>query len=390
MLRFLTAGESHGKGLVQVIEGIPADLELSEDYIAIDLRRRQGGYGRGRRQKIEQDRAEILSGVRHGRTIGSPLSLLIRNRDWENWTVQMSAEPVEAEVEKVTRLRPGHADLAGTVKYDFDDVRNILERASARETASRVAVGAVCKRFLEEFGVTFHSHTVQIGSIDAEIPEHIDWDALEESPVRCADAASAENMVAAIDDARNAGDTLGGVVEGRVRNVPMGLGSHIQWDRKIDGRLAQALMSIHSVKGVEIGAGFASTRTTGSKVHDVILPIQQWAGKPWARATNNAGGTEGGITDGQDLVLRVGLKPIATLPRSLPSADLITGEEIAAHYERSDVCVVPAAGIIVEAMCAIVLATAALEKFGGDSMGETLRNWRSFEATIGPRGLREQ
>jgi chorismate synthase len=389
-LRFLTAGESHGKGLVQVIEGIPADLELSEDYIAIDLRRRQGGYGRGRRQKIEQDRAEILSGVRHGRTIGSPLSLLIRNRDWENWTVQMSAEPIEAEVEKVTRLRPGHADLAGTVKYDFDDVRNILERASARETASRVAVGAVCKRFLEEFGVTFHSHTVQIGDVDAAIPDEIDWDALEESPVRCADAARAEKMVAAIDAARNAGDTLGGVVEGRVRNVPMGLGSHIQWDRKIDGRLAQALMSIHSVKGVEIGLGFAATRTTGSKVHDVILPIQQWSGRPWARATNNAGGTEGGITDGQDLVVRIALKPIATLPRSLPSADLITGEEIAAHYERSDVCVVPAAGIILEAMCAIVLANAALEKFGGDSMGETLRNWRSFEATIGPRGLREQ
>jgi chorismate synthase len=389
-LRFLTAGESHGKGLVQVIEGIPADLELSEDYIAVDLRRRQGGYGRGRRQKIEQDRAEILSGVRHGRTIGSPLSLLIRNRDWENWTVQMSAEPIEAEVEKVTRLRPGHADLAGTVKYDFDDVRNILERASARETASRVAVGAVCKRFLEEFGVTFHSHTVQIGDVDAAIPDEIDWDALEESPVRCGDSASAEKMVAAIDAARNAGDTLGGVVEGRVRNVPMGLGSHIQWDRKIDGRLAQALMSIHSVKGVEIGLGFASTRTTGSKVHDVILPIQQWSGHPWPRATNNAGGTEGGITDGQDLVVRIALKPIATLPRSLPSADLITGEEIAAHYERSDVCVVPAAGIILEAMCAIVLATAALEKFGGDSMGETLRNWRSFEATIGPRGLREQ
>jgi chorismate synthase len=390
VLRFLTAGESHGKGLVQVIEGIPADLELSEDYIAVDLRRRQGGYGRGRRQKIEQDRAEIISGVRHGRTLGSPISMLVRNRDWENWTVQMSAEPVEAEVEKVTRLRPGHADLAGTVKYDFDDVRNILERASARETASRVAVGAVCKRFLEELGVSFHSHTVQIGSIDAVVPEHIDWDGVEDSPVRCADAASAEKMVAAIDDARNAGDTLGGVVEGRVENVPMGLGSHIQWDRKIDGRLAQALMSIHSVKGVEIGTGFGSTRTTGSKVHDVILPIEQWSGKPWARATNNAGGTEGGITDGQEIVVRIALKPIATLPRSLPSADLITGEEIAAHYERSDVCVVPAAGIIVEAMCAIVLATAALEKFGGDSMGETMRNFRSFEATIGPRGLREQ
>ncbi len=390
MLRFLTAGESHGKGLVQVIEGIPAGLDLSEDYIAVDLRRRQGGYGRGRRQKIEQDRAEILSGVRHGTTLGSPISMLIRNRDWENWTEQMSAEPIdEAAIQKVTRLRPGHADLAGTVKYDFDDTRNILERASARETASRVAVGAVCKRFLEEFGVGFHSHTVQIGDVDALVPEEIDWDALEESPVRCSDAAGAEKMVAAIDNARNAGDTLGGVVEGRVTNVPMGLGSHIQWDRKIDGRLAQAMMSIHSVKGVEIGGGFGSTRLTGSKVHDVILPREQWSDRPWARATNNAGGTEGGITDGQDIIVRIALKPIATLPRSLPSADLMTGEEIPAHYERSDVCVVPAAGIIVEAMCAIVLAEAALEKFGGDSMGETLRNWRSYTDTTGPRSLRE-
>ena len=276
------------------------------------------------------------------------------------------------------------------MKYDFDDVRNVLERASARETAARVAVGAVCKRLLEELAMEFRSHTVQIGNVEAIVPDEIDWDALEESAVRCADAAGAEKMVAAIDEARNAGDTLGGVVEGRVLNVPMGLGSHVHWDRKIDGRLAQALMSIHSVKGVEIGAGFASTRTTGSKVHDVILPLGQWRpDKPWARATNNAGGTEGGITDGQDIVVRIALKPIATLPRALPSADLMTGEEIPAHYERSDICVVPAAGIIVEAMCAIVLATAALEKFGGDSLGEMLRNWRAFEATTGPRSLRE-
>ena len=389
MLRFLTAGESHGKGLIMVIEGIPAGLELSEDYIAVDLRRRQGGYGRGRRQKIEQDRAEIIAGVRHGLTLGSPIALSIENRDWANWTEAMSVEPIEGDVEKVTRLRPGHADLAGTIKYDFDDVRPILERASARETAARVAVGAVCKRFLEQFGMAFRSHTVQIGTVDAEIPVEIDWDAVEASPVRCADAASAERMVAAIDDARNSGDTLGGVVEGRVEHVPMGLGSHIQWDRKLDGRLAQALMSIHSVKGVEIGAGFGATRKTGSQIHDVILPREQWTERPWARATNNAGGTEGGISDGQDIVVRIALKPIATLPRSLPSADLGTGEEIPAHYERSDVCVVPAAGIIVEAMCAIVLATAALEKFGGDSMPETLRNWRAFEATTGPRKLRE-
>lgn len=388
MLRFLTAGESHGKALSVIIEGMPAGLSISEDYIAVDLRRRQGGYGRGRRQKIEQDRAEIISGVRHGLTLGSPIALTIQNRDWVNWTEQMSSVPIDGEVQKVTRLRPGHADLAGTMKYDFDDVRNVLERASARETAARVAVGAVCKRLLEEFGCVFYSHTVQIGTIDADVPDEIDWIGLEESPVRCADPGGAERMVAAIDDARNAGDTLGGVVEGRVANVPIGLGSHVHWDRKIDGRIAQALMSIHSVKGVEIGGGFSSTRKSGSQVHDVILPRDQWTGRMWERATNNAGGTEGGITDGQDLVVRVALKPIATLPRSLPSADLRTGEEIAAHYERSDVCVVPAAGIIVEAMCAIVLATAALEKFGGDSLKETLRNWRAFEATTGPRDLR--
>ena len=389
MLRFLTAGESHGKGLIMVIEGMPAGLELSEDYIAEDLRRRQGGYGRGRRQKIEQDRAEIMSGVRHGLTLGSPISLLILNRDWVNWTEAMSVNPIEGDVDRVTRLRPGHADLAGAMKYDFDDVRNVLERASARETAARVAVGAVCKRFLESFGMKFYSHTVRIGAVEADMPAEIDWAAVEESPVRCADAASSSRMVAAIDDARNAGDTLGGVVEGRVTRVPIGLGSHVHWDRKIDGLLAQALMSIHSVKGVEIGGGFAASARTGSNVHDVILPRDQWTGRPWARATNSAGGTEGGITDGQDVVVRVALKPIATLPRSLPSADLRTGEEIAAHYERSDVCVVAAAGVIVEAMCAIVLARAALEKFGGDSMDETLRNWRAFEATAVPRDFRE-
>jgi chorismate synthase len=389
MLRFLTAGESHGKGLVVIIEGMPAGLPLTEDQIAVDLARRQKGYGRGRRQKIEQDRAEIVSGVRHGLTLGSPISLTVQNRDWVNWTEAMSVEAIDAEIEKVTRLRPGHADLAGTVKYDFDDVRPVLERASARETAARVAVGGVCKRFLSEFGIGFQSHTVQIGQVEANVPDTIDWDAVEESPVRCADSAGADAMVAAIDAAREAGDTLGGVVEGRATGVPIGLGSHVHWDRKIDGRLAQALMSIHSVKGVEIGGGFGLTKLTGSHVHDVILPRGQWTAGPWERATNNAGGTEGGITDGQEIVVRVALKPIATLPRSLPSADLHTGEEIAAHYERSDVCVVPAAGVIVEAMCAIVLAGAALEKFGGDSLRETLRNFAAYQQTTGPRDLRE-
>jgi chorismate synthase len=385
VLRFLTAGESHGKALVVIVEGMPAGLPLSEDGIAVDLARRQKGYGRGRRQKIEQDRAEIISGVRHGLTLGSPIALMVQNRDWVNWTEAMSVEPVEGDVEKVTRLRPGHADLAGAIKYGFDDVRPVLERASARETAARVAVGGVCKALLRELGLDFLSHTVQIGDVDAKIPDEIDWAKVEESPVRCADASSAELMVAAIDAARNAGDTLGGVVEGRVTGVPIGLGSHVHWDRKIDGRLAQALMSIHSVKGVEIGGGFGLTRQTGSNVHDVILPRERWTGGTWERATNNAGGTEGGITDGQDIVVRVALKPIATLPRSLPSADLHTGEEIPAHYERSDVCVVPAAGVIVEAMCAIVLAGATLEKFGGDSLSETLRNFRGYQDTAGPR-----
>ncbi|HEY8173919.1 MAG TPA: chorismate synthase [Dehalococcoidia bacterium] len=389
MLRFLTAGESHGKGLSIIIEGMPAGVPLSEDGIAVDLARRQKGYGRGRRQKIEQDRAEIVSGVRHGVTLGSPIALSIQNRDWVNWTDVMSVEPTDVPYDKVTRLRPGHADLAGSVKYDFDDVRNVLERASARETAARVAAGGVAKALLAEFGMRFRSHTVRIGSVLAEPPPDIDWDAVEESPVRCADTAAGERMVAAIDEARNAGNTLGGIVEGRVEQVPIGLGSHVHWDRKVDGLLAQALMSIHSVKGVEIGGGFGLTTLTGAEVHDVILPREQWTDAPWSRATNNAGGTEGGISDGQDIVVRVALKPIATLPRSLPSADLMTGEEIAAHYERSDVCVVPAAGVIVEAMCALVLAKAALEKFGGDSIGETLRNFHAFQATTGPRKLRE-
>jgi len=386
MLRFLTAGESHGKGLTVIIEGVPAGLPLTEDYIARDLRRRQGGYGRGRRQKIEQDHAEIRSGVRYGRTLGSPIALLIENRDWVNWQEAMAVEEVDAPVDKVTRLRPGHADLPGVLKYGFDDVRPVLERASARETAARTAVGAVCRRLLDEFGIVIHSHTVAIDGVEARVEGEPDWEALEESPVRCADPEAGQRMVAAIDEARSAGDTLGGVVEVRASNVPVGLGSHVHWDRKIDGRVAQAVMSLNAVKGVEIGIGFAGARQRGSQVHDVILPIEQWDGRAWRRATNRLGGTEGGMTNGQDLVVRAALKPIATLPRSLPSADLRTGEEIPAHYERSDVCVVPAAGVIGEALVAIVLAEAALEKFGGDHNEETLRNYRAYLATTGPRG----
>ena len=386
MLRYLTAGESHGKGLTVIIEGLPAGLPLTEEYIARDLRRRQGGYGRGRRQKIEQDRAEIRSGVRHGLTLGSPIALLIENKDWVNWQDKMGVEEPESPVEKVTRLRPGHADLPGIVKYGFDDVRPILERASARETAARTAVGAVARRFLDEFGVAIHSHTLAIDGEEAVVEGEPDWDQVESSPVRCADADAAKRMIAAIDAAREAGDSLGGIVEVRAANVPIGLGSHVHWDRKIDGRLAQAIMSLNAVKGVEIGIGFAGARLRGSEVHDVILPIDQWEDRPWRRATNRLGGTEGGMTNGEEVVVRIALKPIATLPRSLPSADLRTGEEIPAFYERSDVAVAPAAGVIGEALVAIVLADACLEKFGGDHIDETLRNYHAYLKTIGPRG----
>ncbi|MBI1884883.1 MAG: chorismate synthase [Chloroflexi bacterium] len=384
-LRFLTAGESHGKGLSVVIEGVPAGLPLSEEYIAVDLRRRQGGYGRSKRQEIEQDRAELTGGVRHGLTLGGPIAMFIRNRDWENWQDVMQPEPAEREVNKVTRLRPGHADLPGTMKYGFDDVRNVLERASARETAARVAAGAVCRRFLEEFGIEVHSHTVSIGDVQAQADAEPGWAAVEESSVRCADPQAGERMVRAIDAAREAGDTLGGVFEVRAGGVPIGLGSHVHWDRKLDGRLAQAVMSIHAVKGVEIGGGFALTAAPGSEAHDVILPPERWDGRPWRRATNRAGGLEGGMTNGEPVVVRGALKPISTLSKPLPSVDLRTAEEVRAHYERSDVCTVPAAGVIGEAMVCIVLAEAMLEKFGGDSLDETKRNYEAYVRTIGPR-----
>jgi len=385
-LRFLTAGESHGKALSVIVEGVPAGLPLTEDYIARDLRRRQGGYGRSKRQQIEEDRAEILGGVRHGLTLGSPLALLIANRVWEDWQDVMQIGPYEGETKKLTRLRPGHADLAGAMKYGFDDARNVLERASARETAARVAAGAVCRRLLEEFGMEVHSHTVSIGDVVASGDGEPDWTAVEESPVRCADAEASGRMVAAIDVAREAGDTLGGIFEMRATGVPIGLGSHVMWDRKLDGLLAQAVMSIHAVKGVEIGRGFALTGTPGSQAHDVILPPGQWQGRAWRRETNRAGGLEGGMTNGEPLVVRGALKPISTLSKPLPSVDLHTAAEIRAHYERSDVCTVPAAGVIGEAMVAIVLAGAMLEKFAGDSLAEMKRNYEAYIRTIGPRG----
>ena len=383
--RFLTAGESHGKGLTMVIEGVPAGLPLSEADIAPDLVRRQGGYGRGGRMKIEKDHAEIMSGVRHGATLGTPIALWVQNRDWVNWTEKMAIEPVETEIERVTRLRPGHADLPGAIKYGFDDVRNVLERASARETAARVAVGAVAKRMLAEFGIEFHSHTLSIGGVRANVPEQIDWDAVEEDPVRSADPAAGEAMVAAINAAKPDGDTVGGEVEVRASGVPMGLGSHVHWDRKLDGRIAQAICSINAFKAVGFGLGFEGSAMRGSKVHDVILPVVEWKGLPWRHATNNHGGIEGGISTGEDIVVRAAVKPIPTLAHPLPSVDLDTGEEVLAHYERSDVCVVPAAGVVAEAMVAVVLADAWLEKFGGDTLPETRANYTHYLTTIGPR-----
>ncbi len=388
-LRFLTAGESHGKGLTVIIEGLPAGLPLSEADIATDLGRRQGGYGRGGRMKIEQDHAEIMAGVRHGLTLGSPVSLWIQNRDWVNWTDKMAIEPVEAEIERVTRLRPGHADLPGAVKYGFDDVRNVLERASARETAARVATGGVAKRLLGEFGVTFHSHTRALGGIRSSASPPIDWDSVEENAVRSADPAAAEAMVAAIDAAKHDGDTLGGETEVRVSRIPLGLGSHVHWDRKLDGRIAQAICSINAFKGVGFGEGFEGSAQRGSQVHDVILPADRWTERPWQHATNHHGGIEGGTSTGEEIVVRCAVKPIPTLAHPLPSVDLDTGEEVLAHYERSDVCVVPAAGVVAEAMIAIVLADAWLEKFGGDTLAEIRARYDHHLTTLAPRHRRE-
>lgn len=382
MFRFLTAGESHGPGLTCVIEGLPAGLELDEDFIAVDLRRRQGGYGRGGRMLIEKDRAQIRAGVRFGMTIGSPVALWIENKDWVNWQERMSITPIEAEAQAVTRLRPGHADMAGALKYGHDDVRNVLERASARETVSRVAVGAVAKRLLQAFGVCVHSHVVAIGSVEVRPLDHeaIDWDAVEDSPVRCADPAAEERMIELIDDARENGDTLGGVYEVVALGCPIGLGSHVHWDRRLDGRIAGALMSIQAAKGVEIGAGFTGAHEQGSRVHDVMTHGAD--GKPVTRLSNRAGGIEGGMTNGEPVLARVGMKPISTLSNPLPSIDLRTGETVKAHYERSDVCVVPAAGVVGEAMVSIVLAQALLEKFGGDSVVETRRNLEAFLESV--------
>ena len=385
--RWLTAGESHGKGLAAIVEGIPAGIEMSEAIIAADLRRRQGGYGRGRRQQIETDHAELLSGVRHGKTMGSPIAMTIVNKDFENqgWRVRMATDPVDEEVERVTLLRPGHADLAGTQKYGFDDVRPILERSSARETTARVAVGAIARALIGAIGITVHSHTLTVGPVRANVPERIDWDAVDASPMRVADKSVEQAMIDEVDKTREALDTVGGIFEVRASGVPFGLGSHVHWDRKLDGKLAQAIMSINAVKAFEIGEGVAGAGMRGSQVQDIILPASAWERRKWERATNRAGGLEAGMTNGEDIVVRGFLKPISTVPQRMPTADLLTGEETQSFYERSDVAVIPAGGVVGEAMVAIVLAGAVLEKFGGDNIDELYRNFEAFQATVGPR-----
>ncbi len=380
--RFLTGGESHGRGLMAIVEGMVADLPLEAHYINKELKRRQQGYGRGPRMRIEDDKVEIIAGVRHGLTTGSPIALFIINRDWQNWQEQLSVSPVEREAEPVTCPRPGHADLAGVTKYGLKDIRPIMERASARETASRVAVGAIARRFLEELGMTIHSHTVAIGAHHLERGKAIDWRKVEASPVRCTSSRLEKIMMTAIDEARASGDTLGGVFEVAATGVPVGLGSHVSWDRRLDGRIAEAIMSINAVKGVEIGVGFGLAGLEGSQAHDVIEPgpRAKTRGLHWRHASNRAGGIEGGISNGEDIIVRAAVKPIATLADPLPSIDLRSGKKTEAHYERSDICVVPAAGVIGEAMLAIVLADACLDKFGGDNLRETLANYRNYLA----------
>ncbi|HEU4561969.1 MAG TPA: chorismate synthase [Longimicrobium sp.] len=395
-IRFTTAGESHGPALAAVVEGLPAGVPVAPEAIDHELRRRQGGYGRGGRMRIESDRAEILSGVRHGETLGSPVTLLVHNRDWANWTGAMSPVPVEnaGDDEAMRRVffpRPGHADLVGALKYDRTDARDILERASARETAARVAAGALAKALLAQAGITVGSHVVSLGGIVAARPEALPDDlnaASDPSPVRCLDPEAEGAMIDAIDEAKRAGDTLGGVVEVVARGVPAGLGSHVSWDRKLDGRLAGALMSIQAIKGVEIGLGFEAAMRPGSRVHDAIrLDEAVVRGGGYGRAGNHAGGLEGGITTGQPVVVRAAMKPISTLMQPLDTVDLRTGARAEAVRERSDVVAVPAAGVVAEAMVALVLADALLEKVGGDSLGEVLRNLEGYLGRIRERGI---
>ena len=387
MLKFYTAGESHGQALLAFISGLPAAMPVDVDFVNHELHRRQLGYGRGGRQKIERDRAEIFAGVRHGQTIGAPIALRIENRDWANWErilpVEASAESAALE-RKLQAPRPGHADLAGAQKFNFHDARYVLERASARETAARVAAGAFAKLLLRELGTEIASHTIQVGHVRLGRSAH--WDEIRTasadiaSPLRCVDAATQEKMKAEVDAALKAGDTVGGIFEIVARNVPVGLGSHAQWDEKLDGRLAQALMSVQAVKAVEIGAGVIAAGSYGSEVQDEIS--YETKTRRFRRSTNRAGGLEGGITNGEDVIIRGYLKPISTLRKALRTADMVTKEPIQAAYERSDWCVVPAGAVAGEAMVALVLADAFLQKFGGDSLSEMRRNFENYGRQI--------
>ena len=393
MLRFTTAGESHGQALVAILEGMVAGLPLSADDVNGELARRQHGYGRGRRMQIESDAVEFLSGVRAGETIGSPIAMLIRNRDWKNWSEIMDPARNERDPDKrkraVTRPRPGHADLSGMLKYDRADARDVLERASARETTARVAAAAVCRRLLAEFGVRIGSHVVHLGGIDAAVPERLPDDinaAVADSPLRALDKESEQRMIERVDQAKRDGDTLGGVCEVVCGGLPVGLGSYVSWDRKLDGRLAAAIMSIPAVKGVELGLGFEAARLPGSRVHDEIdADADATRAGGVHRRSNRAGGLEGGMTTGEPLVLRVAMKPISTLMKPLATIDTESREAASAVAERSDVTAVPAMGVIAEAMVAFVIAQAFLEKFGGDSLGETRRNYDSYIAHINER-----
>ena len=394
MLRYLTAGESHGQALVATIEGIPAHVRVTSTDIADALARRRLGTGRGARMKFEADAVTLLAGVRHGEALGSPIAIMIGNSEWPKWETVMSADPVDADVlsdlarnAALTRPRPGHADLAGMQKYDWDEARPILERASARETAARVALGRVAAAFLEQaFGIRVLSHVVRIGAAVSEqalLPAPDDLAAIDEHPVRCFDIEAGEAMLGEIAAAKTEGDTLGGVVEVLAYGLPPGLGSHTQWDRRLDARLAQALMGIQAIKGVEVGDGFALAATRGSLAHDEMHPAHGGV----ERLSNRSGGTEGGMSNGEILRVRAAMKPIATVPRALRTIDVTTGEAAQANHQRSDVCAVPAAGVVAEAMVALVLAEQALEKFGGDSLAETRRNHAGYLARLAERNL---
>jgi chorismate synthase len=381
-LRFTTAGESHGPGLTAVVEGLPAGLELAPEDIDRDLARRQLGHGRGGRMKIEKDRAEVTAGLRHGRTLGSPVALRIENRDYANWEERMNPWPVAATTEEVHLPRPGHADLAGVQKFGFSDVRNVLERASARETAARVAAGGLAKALLRAFGVEVRSHVLQIGSVTAPAPDELeleDFAAVDESPVRCLDSDASEAMVAEIDAARKANESLGGVFEVRAFGLLPGLGSHLSWSERLDGRLAQAVMAIQAIKGVSIGDAFELAGSRGSQAHDEIFWSEE---RGYYRETNRAGGVEGGMTNGQALVVRGAMKPLPTLTQPLRSVDIATKEPAQALRERTDSCTVPAAGVVGEAMVALVLASTYREKFGGDHLDDAREAVRAYRERI--------